>query len=227
VPTYAASFEDLLNAVSDKLRLDTDEDFTRAGLWINGAIAKIAIQTGYFHGSSLGTPLQTGDTSQGLPTSMVRLDYVVSGTSGQERVLAEAVSFEQVLHLRYERGSTGVPRIYYLWQGLCEFWPTAIGGETLNYFGSILPDTITAFDLCPIPEPFSKLVEYGACFEAALYKKDPLVEEYRSLYSEWLGHFRAYLNQRRGRKGLQFDLKVMESESYIPHDPSTDLLTWP
>jgi len=65
-----------------------------------------------------------------------------------------------------------------------------------------------------------------ACFEAAQFKKDPLIEEYRSLAGEWMARFRSYLNQRRGKKGLQFDVKVME-QWWPPHDPSTDLLSWP
>lgn len=224
---YAASCQDLIDAVTDKLRLDTDEDLARAQGWVNAAIAKIAISTGYFHGTATGTALQPGDETQGLPTSMVRLDYIVCFQGSVNRILAEATSLERILSLRYLNVTTGSPRIYYLWQGLVEFWPTAQGSEVFTYYGSILPDAIAAYDLCPIPEPFSKLVEYAACYEAAQYKKDPLIEEYRGLANEWMMQFHAYLNQRRGRKGLQFDLRTFEETNYSPHDPSTDLMTWP
>jgi len=225
--TYTATFTDVVNAVSEKLRLDLADDTTKTGVWVNRAIAKIAIQTGYFKGQVNGTPLVAGDSSQALPPTLVRLDYVTTFYQGQTYPqLNEMTTLDPILAYRSQGASTGPPRIYYLWQGSVEFWPSAAGGEVLSYYGSILPDTISGTTPIPVPEPFSKLVEYMACFEAAQYKKDPLIEEFRDLAREEMIAFRAYLNQRRGRKGLQFDVKVME-ETYPPHDPSTDLLSWP
>jgi len=228
MPPYAATGTDIVQAINDKLRLDNDEDFGRAWLWVNGAISKIAIETGFFHGGADGPIFKGGEINQPLPVALVRLDYVTCTLTGgvPTRVLRQALTFDRILALRAQGFVSGAPRIYYLWQGSIEFWPTANGGEQLHYYGSLLPDVISGYDLCPLPEPFSKLVEYAALFEGAQFKKDPLVEEYRGLYAEWMNRFHAYLNQRRGRNGLQFTVRVME-EWWPPHDPSTDLLTWP
>jgi len=227
VPSYAANFNDLVGAVSDKLRLDSEDDYARAGLWVNGAIAKIAIETGFFRGEADAAVLTKGQSTAILPTSLVRLDYITADDGGQKKTLAEAVSLDLILSLRAQGVSSGPPRIYYLWQGTVEFWPDANGGESMHFFGSLLPEILSGFDLCPLPEPFSKLVEYLALIDGAQFKKDPLLDEYRAFAQEWNARFWAYVNQRKGRKGLQFDVRTFEENRYIPHDPSTDLLTWP
>jgi hypothetical protein len=218
--SIVTTYTELETAVTEKLRLETG-DSTLVNTWINHALARIAEETGYFKQTTVGTALAVGDGTEPIPTGMITIDYIVCSYGAQAPQLARASNFESILNMRSHGVSSGPPTTYAVFGPNVELWPSAAGGEVLTYYGSKLPDEISGTDPCPLPEPFSKLVEYGALYEGAQFKKDPLYDEFRTLHEFWKTRFVAYLNRLSGAQGQTF--RIMGSgNSYVPHDPSSD-----
>jgi len=189
--------------------------------WINMTLARVAIETGFFTGSSTGSALAAAATSATFPTSLITLEYITCTYAGQTLELGQAPSFEYLLWLRAQGTSSGPPTVFFLRQNTVEFWPAAAGGEIMTYYGTVLPSTFSGSTACPLPEPFSKLIEQGAIYEGAQFKKDPLIDEYRYLFDQWLSRFIAFCNRRRGKMPQQFQVWP-GSGAFVPHDPSAD-----
>jgi hypothetical protein len=227
---YASTFRDCQNSVIDKLRLDPVLDLARVKSWLNQTLLDVATQSRYFSGQAVGAALAVGASNQALPGSLVELSQVTSSYGGQVLTMAP-INFDQILLQRSLQGSGGLgqPQFYSLQKNTLEFWPSAQGGETLRYYGSVLPDLMVAdSDVSGLPEPFAiNLIVYGAAIEAADFKADvKLYFYYQQAYQAWLGKFQAFLNQRvtqssraipvYGPDGRPFDVP------FIPHDVSSD-----
>jgi len=77
-----------------------------------------------------------------------------------------------------------------------------------------MPPVLSANGDTPIfPEPYSKVLEYGALIHAAEYQKDVLlIQQYQSDYQDWLQRLRGYRNTRETSQPGQ--LEVMFTRPY-------------
>jgi hypothetical protein len=140
------------------------------------------------------------------------------------------VNFDEILQRRAQQsGGLGQPQFYSLQKNTLEFWPSAMGGETLRYYGSVLPDLMVAdSDVSGLPDPFAiNLIVYGAAIEAADYKADvKLYFYYQQAYTSWLGKFQAFLNQRVTQSSRAMPIVGPDGRPFgvpfIPHDASSD-----
>lgn len=218
---YAATFTTVSNNVISKARLDATDDASMVADFINLTIARVAVRSKFFKGSSSGPALSAGATSQTLPTAIVELDGVTVVFGGQSLIVSE-VDYGIILRYRQSGNTSGPPTIYALRQGTVEFWPNAAGGEVATYAGAILPDTISGTTAIPLPEPFSKLVEYGALAQVGEFKKDPLLGSWQASYDRFMAEFMAFVNRRGGVGRTTFPVQG-PGGAWIPSNPSTDV----
>ena len=230
--SYASTFSSIKTAVAEKLRMADTGDDARIGTWVNQALCRVAVDTHWFMGSVDGAALAAGASSQALPTTLVELEQISLVFGGQPYYLFPT-EFDQILMLRSRGPSSGPPRYYCLRKNTVELWPSAAGGEVLSYYGAILPDPLLTAptDVPGLPEPYAaKLLEYGACLEAADFKKDVyLFFHYTPKYQEWLSGFQAFCNRRITRASMQVPVYGPDGRpfdvAYVPHDRSSDWYT--
>lgn len=206
--------------------MDSTADLQRVKDWLNVYYADAAIQTEYLESSSTSAALSANASSVALPAAVIVLEYIVPISGGQTWMPMEEVDFEHLLELRSTQSGAssnqGAPTKYTIRNATVEFWPNAVGGETLTFYGAILPTALSADgDVPTFPEPYSKVIEYGALAEAADFKSDPQENEYRQLYQLWIQKLRRHRNRRRGQMVQQF--RVIGEDMRPPHDPSTDV----
>lgn len=210
---FPSTFLDIQNAVINKLRLDATNDLSKVKDWINQVYYEACIETNFYETSSSATTLTAGQTSVSVPSSIVKIEYIVpAGSDGSLWGPMEEVTFEEILENRAWAGSTqttGAPSRYAFrssQSSSIEVWPQAYGGETLTFYGVCLPNALSGNTDTPIfPEPYATMVlQYGALVQAAEYKKDPLVSEFNALYIQWIIKLRSLNNVRAGSKVQQF-----------------------
>lgn len=199
--------------VISKARLDSSADLTRTKNWINNSYYKACIETNFYESSSATSALAANATNVAVPASIVKIEYIVpTGTDGTVWGPMMEVTMEELLQVRAWQGgqvSTGAPSRYaYRSSGTptIEFWPNAVGGEILTFYGLAFPTALSGdTDLSIFPEPYTKVIEYGALIEAAEFKKDLLMlQTYQQNYQDWIQRFRAFNNVRTGSETKQF-----------------------
>lgn len=221
---YASTATTIVDSVVAKLRLDAVADAAKTLAWVNQTYTNVATTTRYFSGSTAGAALAAAATSQALPTTIVELEYATATYGGQGFVMT-MVDFDKILMYRQSQtGASGPPLFYSLRKGTVEFFPAAAGGEIITYYGATVPNAMILGDTPDLPEPFaSKLLEYGACVEAADFKNDArLYFWYQQAYGQWMGQFIAFLNQRKTQAGRAFTVQGPDGQGFVPHDMSSD-----
>jgi hypothetical protein len=214
---FPATFADLQANVIAKARVDSTEDTQKVSDWINSAYYSICTETNFYATSEAEAPLTAGDYNVLLPADIVKIEYITpTGSDGTLWGPMRQCTFEEVLEVRAWQGgqiSTGAPSRFALRdtqpQATIEFWPMANGGEVLTVWGWKLPPVLAnPGDVPIIPEPYSKVIEYGAVLHAAEFKKDLLmIQQYETSYATWLGNFNTLLNRRRGSQTQQFRIE--------------------
>ena len=128
---------------------------------------------------------------------------------------------DELLRMRMTGGgaatTTGSVQYYALnGNNLIDFYPTPGAADTVTMYYLRLPTTLAQpTDVPEIDEPFaSKMLEYGACAEAADYKRDPSEQEYRALFQDWVHQFKAHLNRKEG--GVAKQIPVYPGRSAVP-----------
>jgi hypothetical protein len=212
--SFPSTFLDMQQTVLDKARLDVAADTNRVKDWLNGAYYTACIETNFFEAGVADTaPLAADTSSVGVPSNLVKIEYITpTGSDGQLWGPVQEVTLEELLELRAWQGgavSTGAPSRYaYRSSGTptIEFWPQAVGGEVLHFWGTSMPPLLVADTDLPIfPPPYSAVIEYGALGEAAEFQKDILsLQNFQQQYQEWLQRFRALVNLRSGSQVQQF-----------------------
>lgn len=218
---YSRIFTDIQTSVIEKLRLDATLDATKTSEYINQALTAAATDSKFFTGSSTASALAAAASTQALPSAVIELEYVACSYGGTAPLLVEA-SFEQILFLRGLGTAAGPPTHYVLRQATVEFWPAAVGGEILTYYGAVFPDEWTGSTVCPLPEPYPSLLEAGALVQGAAFKKDPLLGQYQADYRAWQARWMAFCNRRKGARPQTIEVRGVGGRWPFPN-PSTDV----
>lgn len=213
---FPATFQDMQYAVVDKARLDSDFDMNRVKDWLNSSYFTAIIETGFYQWAQDTAPLGVQATSVPVPSGIHKIEYITpTGVDGTRWGPMVPVTMQAIIRSRAWQGgqiSTGAPSRYALRSGptpLIEFWPNAIGGEILHFYGWGLPSVlVNDTDHSMIPEPYQRVIEYGALVHAAEFQKDVLlIEQYQADYQDWLQRFRAYKNRQEASKAQQFEIE--------------------
>src|SRR5215471_3533058 len=212
---FPASFADMQQTVIGKARLDQDFDTQRVKDWLNAAYLTAVIETGFYQLLQQSVTLSAMSTSVSLPTNVHKIEYIApTGVDGTRWGPMTAVTMQQLIRSRAWQGgqvSTGAPSRYVYRSGpqpILEFWPNAIGGEVLNIYGWGLPSPMFAdTEVSIIPEPYQRVIEYGALIHAAEFQKDILlIQQYTGDYQDWLQRFRAFKNRADTSQPEQFEV---------------------
>jgi hypothetical protein len=212
--TYPALFLDMQKTVLDKARLDTLADTPRVKDWLNMAYMMACLDTNFFISKQVTTPaLTAGSTNVAVPSSIQDILWIVptavDGSTWGPMIL---LPFEQLLKMRAYQGATlntGAPSRYSYISGgspTIEFWPNAVGGEVLTFWGTFLPPALNADNDPPIiPEPYRRVIEYGALVHASEFQKDILTQQgYEGQYQQWIQALRGNMNTTAGSMTQQF-----------------------
>ena len=210
---FPATFQDMQNNVVDKARIDVDFDTGRIKDWLNSAYMTAIIETGFYQTTQVAAALVPNQTAMVVPAGIHKIEYVSpTDSSGQVWGPMRTTQFEEILRLRAWQGgqvSTGAPSRYAIRAGgapTVEFWPMANGGEVLTFFGWGLPSPmLNPTDVPIIPEPYTKVIEYGALIHASEYQKDLLmIQQFEQDYADWKGRFLGYKNKMGTSQPDQF-----------------------
>ena len=112
--------------------------------------------------------------------------------------------------------------------GTLEFWPTPSSGDTITFWYSYLPNTLSADnDVTLLPEPHAgNLLMYGSLVYAAEFKRDiMMLGDYQAQYAAALQDFQKYVNRKPGAYPQAFPTWT-HLNPYAPHDPSQDVPGW-
>lgn len=200
---FPADFVTMQDQVIAKAHLEATDDLTKVKNWINNAYYTIAIEVSFYQASAAATTLAANATTANFPTSIVHLEYITpTGTDGTLWGPMQETTFEEILELRANQGTqvyTGAPFKFAQRSAAAnfiEFWPQAVGGEVLTFYGMALPAALSGNTDKPIfPEPYSKVIEYKALVEAAEFKADLLMlQQFQAQYDQWIRDFRAFNN---------------------------------
>ena len=225
---FPATFADLQQDVIGKGRLDADQDVQRVKDWLNTAYYAAVIETNFFETAAvISSPLPANATAFAIPSVIVKIEYIVPGSVDQTWGPMDEITFEEILELRAYSGgtvSTGAPSRYAFRSAgapVIEFWPQAVGGEVLTFYGAALPPPMVAdADQPIIPEPYRQVIAYGALTDAAEFQKDLISQQtWQSSYQDNLQRFRGFNNTRPGSKVAQFRV---EGRRAFPLANSTD-----
>jgi hypothetical protein len=211
--SFPATFLDLQQDVIGKGRLDADQDVQRVKDYLNSAYWTAVIETNFYESAGIiSTPLAADSNSIAVPSSIVKVEYIVSlGANGLSGPMDE-ITFEQILEMRAYSGgtaTTGAPYCYAFRSAqapVIEFWPQAVGGEVFTFYGAALPPPMVGDSEEPIiPEPYRNVISYGALVEAAEFQKDLISQQtWASQYENALQRLRGFTNTRPGSKVAQF-----------------------
>jgi hypothetical protein len=195
--------------------------------WVNQAYAELCSLAKLYESSANSSALTAGDSSVTIPSTLVTLEFVVVTSGGVTYKPMEQIPFEELLRKRaFSSGDNpinSVPTHFARRYDKIEFWPDAAGGETLTFYGDLLPTALSAdADEPIIPEPYRKAIEYGACEQTAEFKRDQeALQFFAAKYANWQQKLVAFINRRDGAMAQQ--LAVHGTPAVRPHDPSTDL----
>jgi hypothetical protein len=212
--TFPSDFLTMQTNVIEKARLDVTQDSDRVKDWLNGAYFTACVETNFYEaGVAQTAPLAADTTSVGVPSNLVKIEYVTPiANDGTIWGPIQEITLEEMLELRAWQGgavSTGAPSRYAYRSSVAptiEFWPQAVGGEILNFWGTTMPPLLAADTDFPIfPAPYSAVIEYGALCDAGEFQKDILtLQGYQAQYQDWLQRLRALVNLRTGSMVQQF-----------------------
>ncbi len=163
-----------------------------------------------------------------LAPSVVRIKQMtvtpVGGTNSQPIRLT---TLNQILSWQQAGGGSAVangPVKYYSLSGIdrIDFYPTPSTADVLTIYYVAQPTALSGNTDVPIlTEPFaSKVLEYGALAEAADFKGDPALQDYRNQFEVWKQRYRSHLTRKMGGQPGQFNM--FPGGIYPAHDPSTD-----
>src|SRR5215475_8308644 len=212
---FPATFQDMQNSVVDKARLDADFDTGRVKDWLNAAYQTAVIETGFLQTVEDSVALQETATSIPVPSAIHKIEYIApTGVDGTRWGPMLAVTMQSLIRSRAWQGgqvSTGAPSRYALRLGpnpTIEFWPNALGGEVLHFYGWGIPAPMSAPTEEPlIPEPYRRVIEYGALVHAAEFQKDILlIQQFQGDYQDWLNRFRKWKNSFATSQPGQFEV---------------------
>ena len=210
---FPATFVDMQNNVVDKARIDADFDTGRIKDWLNSAYFTAIIETGFYQTTQAAAALINGQTAMAVPAGIHKIEYVSpTDQGGQVWGPMRSAQFEEILRLRAWQGaqvSTGAPSRYAIRVSgapTVEFWPMANGGEVLTFYGWGLPaPMVNPTDVPIIPEPYTKVIEYGALIHASEYQKDLLmIQQFEQDYADWKARFLGYKNKMGTSQPDQF-----------------------
>jgi hypothetical protein len=209
------------------VRLDATNDLTKTKDWINQVYASVVVET---EASVTTTTLNmvAGTSTYTLPAAISRIkEMYVTPVNGAQLWPLRQTTLDYILRRRVAGGGASTATgsaTHYALLGLTdlEVYPTPSAADVVTIYHTALPTALTANGDIPIlQEPWVKLLEYGACAEAADWKGDPGEQEYRQLLEVGKQKFRAHLTRRQGGQPGQF--RIFPGSSFPPHDPSTDL----
>lgn len=227
---FPATFVDIQNDVIATLRLDATADLARTKDWINQVYAEACSETEFVQAFATMT-MTAGTATYSMDSSVIRIKQMyctpVGGTQGRP---LEPVSLEQILEWSWANStaqSSGGGVRYYAFFGSADlqFFPTPSSADVITAYYVKLPTVLSAdADVPVLPEPYaSNLLFNGACYQAALFLKDPDASVFDRDYQQSLMKLRAHLRRREGAMTRQF--RVTKQVPFRPHDPSSDWAT--
>lgn len=226
---FPSTFSSIYTEVIDRVRLDADADTSRVKDWVNQVYAEVCIETEAIQDYSTMT-MTAAQAVYTLDTSISRIKqmYVTPSGQGPSRPL-QPTSIEQILEWSASNGATQTSNgsvTYYAVFGITDiqFYPTPAAADVVTVYFVKLPTALSGdSDVPALGEPYASncLVE-GACFEAALFIKDPDAQLYKLRYDDAVKKLRGHLRRREGSMTRQF--RDTRGGPGIPHDPSVDLV---
>lgn len=153
--------------------------------------------------------------------------YVTPSGQGQSRPLVPT-SIEQILEWSSSNGASSsntgsVTHYALLGTQNIQFYPTPASADVVTIYYVKLPTALSgAGDVPVLQEPYvSNCLVEGACFQAAMFLKDPDVMLYKRNYDEAMKSLRGHLRRKEGSMTRQF--RLTRGDSVVPHDRSTDV----
>ena len=208
--------------------MDSVNDLSKVKDWLNQVYAHVCVEEEVNITSATMT-LTSGTASYTLPSAVLRIKEMVTTPVGsvQNRPLIQT-DLDYILTRRQSSGGTAAALgwvTHYALLGLndLEVWPTPQSADTITIYYVALPTALSADGDVPIlQEPYaSKVLEFGALAEAADFKSDPAVTEYRQMFETWRQRYRSHLTRRQGMQPGQF--RVLSDSQFPVHDPSSDV----
>lgn len=226
--SYPSTFADIKTEVIDRVRLDSTADASRVSDWVNQIYAEVCVETEAVQ--TVATMTLTANTAvYTLDTGLLRIKqmYVTPSGQGQSRPLVPT-SLEQIFEWSASNGAaatnTGSVTHYAVFgtQNI-QVYPTPSRADVITIYYVKLPTALSAAGDVPVlQEPYvSNCLVEGACFQAAMFLKDPDALLYKQNYDQAVRSLRAHLRRKEGSMTRQF--RVTRAGSGIPHDPSTDV----
>lgn len=208
--------------------MNSTNDLAAVKDWINQVYAQVCVEM-EANVSTATMTLTAGTSSYTLSSSIMRIKgmYVTPVGLTQSAPLI-ATTLDSIIRFRQATGGTAYNTgtvSHYALLGINNFevYPTPQAADVLTIWYVGLPNVLSANgDVSILQEPYSsKLLEYGALAEAADWKGDPALQDYRNQYEVWKQRFRSHLTRKVSGQPGQFHL--FPGRLYPPHDPSTDL----
>lgn len=209
------------------MRLDSTADLSRTKDWVNQIYSEVCIETEAIQAVATMT-LTSGTSTYTMDTSIIRVKQMYVTPSGQARSRPlQPTSIEQILEWSASNGATVTNMGYvthYAMFGIQDilFYPTPTAADVVTIYYVKQPTALSAVgDIPVIQEPYASncLVE-GACFQAALFLKDPDAQLYSQSFERAKQSLRAHLRRREGSMTRQF--RITRGVPTVPHDPSVD-----
>jgi len=211
-----------------RVRLDATADLAATKDWINQVYAEVCVETEALQDTT--TISLTGGTAvYTLSTSIMRIKqmYVSASADAPSRPLIPT-SIEQLLEWSASNGAQATAQgsvTHYAMLGLqkIQFYPTPAASDTVTAYYVKLPTALSsASDVSVLQEPYSsKLLIEGACYQAAMFLKDPDALLYKQNYDEALRAYRGHLRRKGGAMTQAF--RLTGGTAYVPHDRSVDV----
>lgn len=225
---FPSTYADIKAEVIARLRLDATADASRTGDWINQVYAEVCVETEALQ-DYCTMALTANSAVYTLDVDILRFKemYVTPSGQGQSRPLIP-VSIEAILQMSASNGATAAQSgsvTHYAVLGLTkiQFYPTPYAADTITAYYVKLPTALSgSTDVPELPEPYaSNCLTEGACFQAAMFLKDPDALLYKQNYDQSVRALRGHLRRKVGAMTQAF--RLVGSDNYPPHDPSTDI----
>lgn len=228
---FPTTYKTVQDAIISRLRLTDDTpNRNRVKDWILQHHADLAIETEALQG--VGTLVFTpGESSYLIDATVLRIKQTIVKPESQTEY-GPPLDFTSLDDLLEKRQSGAIPAInngtstHYalLGAGQLEFWPTPQVADTAKYYYVKAPTALAAdgdvFDARIFPEPYPKVVEFAALYEAALWQKDPDLLQIERDRDIWIAKFRRHLNRRVG--GFPHQFRVAGAPAVPTWDNSRD-----
>lgn len=227
---FPSTFLSIYTEVIDRVRLDPD-DTDKVKDWVNQVYAEVCIETEAIQDYSTMN-LTASQAVYTLDTSISRIKqmYVTPSGQGPSRPLVPT-SIEQILEWSASNGAAQAANgsvTHYAVFGITDiqFYPTPNAADVVTVYFVKLPTALSGdSDVPALGEPYvSNCLVEGACFEAALFLKDPDAQLYKLRYDDAVKKFRGHLRRREGSMTRQF--RITRGDAVTPHDRSTDVRGW-